>query len=390
MANILDILVSRFRFRLVWTAASVLWLQACVTLPVTVPVSTLPGWQEDDPAAAWPALQSSCNSSAVRSSPEWAQLCSEVVLIGEVNTETARAFFESRFVARAITTEEGNAEGLITGYYEPILSGSRKRSKRYRFPIYSTPDDLLRVDLSSLFPELANRPVRARLDGNRVVPYYSRRQIENGHRSLRDKVLLWVDNAVDVFFLHIQGSGRVRLDTGDEIAIGYADQNGHPYQSIGAQLIRWGELERENVNMYSIRQWIENNPDRAMQLLHSNPSYIFFDERKAELAGPLGSLNVPLTAGRSIAVDRNVVPLGSPVWLDTTLPASGADPEAVFRRLMMAQDTGGAIKGAVRADVFFGRGESAEFYAGHMKQSGRMYILEPVTAVMARRAESRP
>ncbi|MBE9515395.1 MAG: murein transglycosylase A [Proteobacteria bacterium] len=363
---------------------------ACVSVPykpTTISVSELPGWLEEDHAAVWSAMLSSCNSSTVRNG-RWQSLCSEIDMLGYVDSETARAFFETRFVARAITAEDGNAEGLITGYYEPILSGSRSRSARFRYPIYGKPKDLLVVDLSSVYPELAGRPVRARLKGNRVVPYYSRRQIENGHKRAVGDALLWVDNAVDVFFLHIQGSGRVKLDSGGEVAVGYADQNGHPYQSIGSKLIRWGELESKDVNMYSIRQWIEDNPNRAERLLHSNPSYIFFEERKVDLAGPLGSLNVPLAAGRSLAVDRSVVPLGSLVWLDTTLPARGTEVEEPFQRLMAAQDTGGAIKGAVRADVFFGRGSNAEYYAGNMKQPGRMYLLEPVMAVMAQRDDA--
>ena len=367
-------------------ALLVLLSTACVSTsfkPQTISVSQLPGWQEEDPAAVWPALLSTCNSAAARQGV-WQSLCVEVGMLGDVDSQTARAFFETRFVARVIGADDGNTEGLITGYYEPVLSGSRKRSSRYRYPIYSKPKDLLVVELSSLYPELAGRPVRARLKGKRVVPYYTRRQLENGNKPGSDNVLLWTDNAVDVFFLHIQGSGRVRLRGGAEIAVGYADQNGHPYQSIGSKLIRWGELEAEQVNMYSIREWIKANPARAERLLNSNPSYIFFEERKVDLAGPLGSLNVPLTPGRSLAVDRRVVPLGSLVWLDASLPAKGEEPEEPYQRLMAAQDTGGAIKGAVRADVFFGRGSEAEYYAGNMKQPGRMYVLEPVAAIMAK------
>lgn len=367
------------------TGILLLLVTACVSTPFkqeTFPVSELPGWQDDDHGAVWQAMLSTCNSVAARDGA-WQRLCEEVKWLGDVSSETARLFFETHFVARAVAAEDGETEGLITGYYEPILAGSRTRTGPYRHPIYKKPDDLLLVDLSALFPELAGRPVRARLNGNRVVPYYSRKQIENGKRHVAGNELLWVDDPVDLFFLHIQGSGRVKMRDGSEIAVGYADQNGHPYQSIGSQLIRWGELEAEEVNMFSIRQWIENNPQSADALLNSNPSYIFFEERKADYAGPLGSLNVPLTAGRSLAVDRRVIPLGTLVWLDTTLPARGMEAEEPFRRLMAAQDTGGAIKGAVRADVFFGRHSDAEYYAGNMKQVGRLYVLEPVIAIMA-------
>jgi membrane-bound lytic murein transglycosylase A len=211
------------------------------------------------------------------------------------------------------------------------------------------------------------------LQGNRVVPYFSRAEITAGAQPLTGQELLWVDDAVALFMLQVQGSGRVQMPDGSMLAVGYADQNGHPYYPIGRRLVEMGALIAGEVTLFSIRDWLQQHPDEAQDVLNRNPSYIFFALRDASLPGPLGSLNVPLVAQRSIAVDAAKIPLGLPVWLDTTLPG-GAVP---YRRLMQAQDTGGAIKGQVRADIFFGRGVEAERLAGEMKQPGRMYVLLP-------------
>lgn len=358
-----------------------LWLGACQSLAPGEPGlgrplawDALPGWSSDRQAEAWPALRHTCTRLAGRN-PAWQELCAEVRLMGEPDDATARAFFETRFVPYAVNGDGSREDGLITGYYEPLLRGHTRKTGRYRYPLYKRPPDLLTVDLSSLYPELDGRPVRGRLLGRRVVPYYSRAEIENGQVPLAGLEIAWVDDPVDLFFLHIQGSGRVRLNDGRELAVGYTDQNGHPYESIGRELIRRGEIKPEDISLHSIKEWLATHPDEIETLLNTNPSYIFFDVRDEKLSGPLGSLNVPLTPGRSVAVDRRYIPLGSPVWLDTTLPQ---DPPRPYRRLMFAQDTGGAIKGPVRADVFFGRGDEAEMLAGNMKQQGRLYVLMPV------------
>ena len=273
----------------------------------------------------------------------------------------------------------GKDQGLITGYYEPVLIGSLKPSKRFRFPIYRPPGNLLRIELGDLYPELKGKVVRGRLDGKRVVPFHGRNDIDKNRKLLKGFELLWVDDPVALFFLHIQGSGRVRLQNGNTVAVGYADQNGQPYVAIGRILIQRGILKREEVSLQTIRAWLKNNPDQAESLLHQNPSYIFFTMRESSTDGPLGTLNVPLTAGRSIAVDRKYIPLGLPVWLNTEIP-NESKRFTIFQRLMFAQDTGGAISGAVRADVFWGRGRQAEFLAGNMKQQGRLYLLLPLKA----------
>jgi membrane-bound lytic murein transglycosylase A len=266
---------------------------------------------------------------------------------------------------------------LFTGYYEPLLHGSRTFGYPYTEPLYRPPDDLLRIDLGRFNPELAGYAIYGRIVGGEFVPYYSRRDIDAGALAGRGLELLWVDEPIDKFFLQIQGSGQVRLDDGSLIRVGYAGQNGHPYRAIGRDLIEMGVLTREQVTMPAIRAGLELHPNDALEIMERNRSYIFFEEHP-ELApeeGPLGAQGVPLTAGRSLAVDPRFVPFGVPVWLDTTAPfPEGAGP---LRRLMVAQDTGSAIKGVVRGDVFWGAGERAEAIAGHMKSRGRYAVLLP-------------
>jgi len=337
------------------------------------------GWTEDNHAEAWPALINSCHRLKKRD-PVWKEICLEARLITSPDDETARAFFETRFVARPLIAESGSSEGLITGYYEPLLYGSRKRTNIFRYAVYRRPDDLLVIDLGNLYEDLKGKRVRGRLKGKRrVVPYFSREEIENGKNPLKGKELAWVSDPVGLFFLHIQGSGRIRYQDGSEIAVGYSDQNGHPYFAIGRRLIDDGDIKEEEMSMQAIRDWLQNNPDEAVELLNSNPSYVFFVERDKEKTGPFGTLGVALTPERSIAVDRKVVRLGLPVWLDTTLPDS--EKEIPYRRLVFAQDTGGAINGTVRADLFWGNGLRAEENAGRMRQPGLLYVLVPARPI---------
>ena len=206
------------------------------------------------------------------------------------------------------------------------------------------------------------------------MPYYSRGEIDGGLSPLTGNELLWVDSAEALFFLHIQGSGRIQLPSGEIVGVGYADQNGHSYVAIGRRLIQMGELDVADVNLFSIKGWLRDHPDRAEALYNENPSYIFFVLRKTPQLGPIGAMNIPLVAERSVAVDPNIIPLGTPIWLDTRLPD---DHQTQYRRLTFAQDTGGAIKGAVRADLFWGEGPHAEKLAGEMKQKGRIFVLLP-------------
>lgn len=343
-----------------------------------VPWTSLPGWRDERPSQVWPALSANCKTLAARDA-RWREICADAAALSDPSDDTVRNFFETRFMPHVVYGADGANDGLITGYYEPLLHGSRARSEHFRFPVYARPDDLLVVDLGEVYPELRGKRVRGRLEGKRVLPYHSRAQIESGAR-LDAKPIAWVDDPVALFFLQVQGSGRVELTDGQMLYLGYADQNGHPYQSIGRRLVERGALKLEEVSMQTIRAWLAAHADEAGEVLNNNPSYVFFTEREEGLPGPLGALNVPLYPERAIAVDPSFIPLGAPVWLDTTLP-DGTD--APYRRLVFAQDTGGAIKGPARADLFFGFGARAEELAGRMKQPGRLYVLLPATRLNA-------
>ncbi|MTW13623.1 murein transglycosylase [Pseudoduganella eburnea] len=335
----------------------------------------LPGWNRDDLRAAWPAFMLSCSKMA--GSADWKEPCAIAKTV-DANSESAiRLYFESFFDPHQVIGPDGADNGLITGYYEPLLRGSRKRGGPYQTPLYKVPDDMVIIDLGSVYPELANKRVRGRLKGKRVVPYPARDEISKS--GLPGNELLWVDDAVEAFFLEVQGSGRVQMADGETVRVAYADQNGRPYQSIGKWLVQKGELTIEQATAQGIKAWIDGHPTRQQELFNANPSYVFFKEEKLPdpKVGPKGTLNVPLTPQRSVAIDRNQLPLGAPVYLNTTLPG---DDEMPLQRLMMAQDTGGAIKGAVRLDFFFGFGAEAADLAGRMKQRGNIWVLLPKLA----------
>jgi len=308
----------------------------------------------------------------------WKNACSAAQ---KLNTDTANkpqtqevlSYFQEYFSVYKASNLDGTEQGLITGYYEPVLKGSRTKSAKYPNPLYATPDDLITVELDSLFPELKYKRVRGRLVGNKLVPYYNRAEIETDTSPVKGREFVYIDDIIDVFFLQIQGSGLVQLDTGEQIHVGYADQNGHTYNSIGRLLIERGELTLAQASMQGIKNWARNNLDKLRDLLNQNPSYVFFRELPAGLPGPLGALGVPILAERSVAVDPKFVPLGAPVFLSTTEPNSNKP----LKRLMMAQDTGGAIKGGVRADFFWGAGATAGARAGAMKQTGKIWVFLP-------------
>lgn len=332
----------------------------------------LPDWLTQDLSASWPAMQQSCR--ALRFKPVWLPICAAAAKVGSDDVPAQRAFYQTWFTPYQVFNPDGTDSGLITGYYEPLLKGSRTPGKRFAYPIYGPPDDMLDVDMGELFPQFRGQHVRGRLVGKRVVPYFNRAEIDAGLApALQGHELFWVENPVELFFLQIQGSGRIELEDGRRVKIGYAEQNGHGYASIGRKLIDMGELKPEEASMQGIKTWAEKNPERLFTLLGQNPSYVFFRELPDTLSAPLGALGVPLTNEYSIAVDPHTIPLGVPVFLSTTLPNS-ADP---LNRLMFAQDTGGAIKGAVRADFFWGFGEIAAVRAGSMKQAGKMWVLFP-------------
>ncbi len=338
-----------------------------------VSFADLPGWLDDDPRQAWRPFLASCGALARRI--EWLQVCDAAKGVNESDPTAIRNFFESRFVPNRVINGDGTDLGLITGYYEPLLRGSRRRGGPYQTPLYKVPDDLVVVDLASVYPELKGMRLRGKLTGNRLQPYPTRAEIARDN-ALGGRELLWVDNAVEAFFLEVQGSGRVRLaENGETVRVAYADQNGHPYKSIGRYLVDKGEMTLDQASAMSIKNWYLAHPARRQELLNANPSVVFFKEERvaAPDEGPKGALGVPLTAGRSIAVDPQTLPLGAPVYLATTRPGSNQ----VLQRLMMAQDTGGAIRGGVRADFFWGFGNEAGEQAGRMKQAGAMWVLLP-------------
>jgi len=331
----------------------------------------LPGWRKDDLTSAFDAFLASC--TVLERQRKWRQVCVIANRTRNPSGDAARLFFESNFTPYRVLDPDGSREGLVTGYYEPLLHGSRKPSKRYRYPIYGVPDDLLVVDLNALYPELKGMHLRGRLEGKRVVPYFDRAEIEEGKAAVRGKEIVWVDDPIDLFFLQVQGSGRVILDDGQTVRLGFADQNGYPYRSIGRWLVDQGELPLEKASMQGIKDWARRNPARLSELLNRNARYVFFRELPADQSGPIGTLGIPLTARLSVAVDPRYVPLGAPVFLATTWPASSRPLD----RLMMAQDSGGAIRGAIRADYFWGFGDEAAHQAGRMKQPLRMWLLLP-------------
>jgi membrane-bound lytic murein transglycosylase A len=342
-------------------------------VPPLQPVSwsEVSGWLEDDQALVMGAFLKSCR--ALRFQPKWQSACAAATGLENGSAAEIRAYFEHNFVPNMVRQPDGNEAGLLTGYYVPDLRGSREASPDYPYPLYQRPGDLLVVDLSEIYPDLANYRLRGRLEGHRVVPYWDRSVIDGHQQPLAGAELFWVADPVELFFLQIQGSGRILLNDGSSVLVNYADQNGHPYKSIGKYLLDCGAMTRDQMSMQNIRAWARDNPDEVEALLNQNPSYVFFRELEPDVKSPPGALGVPLTPGRSLAVDPRYIPLGAPVFLNTTWPNSSTP----LRRLMVAQDTGGAIKGPVRGDFFWGLGDQAGRQAGRMKQSVRFWVLLP-------------
>ena len=333
--------------------------------------SDLPGWHDDNQARALVAFRASCR--VLKKQPRWRRVCELAASVDDNDSTAARSFFRRNFEPWQLATSAGSVTGLITGYYVPQMYGSRQRSERFRYPLYAPPPDLLRIDLADVYPALRHYRLRGRLDGQRVVPYYSRGEIDSAGAPLKGNELLWLDDPVAVFFLHVQGSGRITLQDGSSVMLNYADQNGHPYRSIGKVLLKRGLMRKEQMSLAGIIAWGKAHPQQMQALLNENPSYIFFRILPDADTMPPGAQGVALTPRRSLAVDTRVIALGTPVFLATTWPNS----DKPLQRLMVAQDKGGAITGQVRADFFWGLGDKAGQLAGSMKQRGRMWLLLP-------------
>ncbi|TDK44452.1 murein transglycosylase A [Antarcticimicrobium luteum] len=309
--------------------------------------SDLDGWESDNHADALSVFLQTCPDMA---DPDWRNLCA---VAQHQQPKSARAFFELFF--RPVLIRDDRAS-LFTGYYEPELTGSRHPTARFRYPLYRMP------------PE-----------AKRQIPWLSRREIlTSGVMENRGLEIAWVDDPVELFFLQIQGSGRIGLPGGESLRVGYGGSNGHSYRSIGIELVRRGTYDAHQVSAQVIKNWVRRNPEDGQDLLYHNPSYVFFREisHVGDHLGPLGAMNRPVTPLRSIAVDPAFVPLGAPVWLEK-------NGTGKMRRLMVAQDTGSAIKGAQRADIFFGTGKVAGQAAGRLRDPGRMVVLLPIQRAYA-------
>ena len=362
-----------------------------------VRMADLPGWGADKPSEAMPALALSCGRFA-KLAPErpvgpgalagtigdWRPICAAAAAVPAGDDAAARAFLEAWFEPFLAESSAGDDDSLFTGYFEMELRGSRTPDDTYRAPLYRVPDDLITVDLGDFQADLKGRRVTGRVEKNKLKPYYSRAEIAAGALAGRGLELLWTDDAIDAFFLEVQGSGRVQLPDGSKVRIGFAGQNGLPYYAIARTLLQNGTFKKGEASMQRLRAWLRDHPAEAQDLMNKNRSYVFF--REIEGDGPIGAQGVPLTAGRSIAIDPGFLALGLPVWLDTTWPKGTPQDGQPLQRLMMAQDTGGAIKGPVRADLFWGTGDAALAIAGTMQQAGRYFLLLPKLAAEQRRA----
>jgi peptidoglycan lytic transglycosylase A len=351
--------------------------------------SELEGWAQGDPRGALQAFLRSCAVLAAKSDDaplgganyagvvvEWRQVCGAASLVSSAGPEPARGFFEFEFVPYRVGNDSGVS--LFTGYYEPQLRGSRTRHGAYQTPLYAVPGDLVNVDLGLFRESLKGQGIVGKVADGRLVPYPPRAEIEGGLGTAVP--ILFVDDPIDAFFLQIQGSGRVVLDDGTVVRAAYAAQNGRPYTALGAVLIQRGELKREAVSMQSIRAWLLEHPAEAQELMNANASYVFFEEQPIgdPSLGAAGAQGVPLTPEASLAVDLTVHALGVPVWLETIAPdPDTTKPDRPFQRLLVMQDTGGAIRGPVRGDVYWGYSSDAGSIAGRMRGEGRMTVLLP-------------
>lgn len=346
--------------------------------------SQLPGWNNAQQSAVIDALKASCTKelslakhrSARRDVRATAAFKSACHKISRLSTKTpdnqTRAVLEENYTPYLVTNGV-DANGLFTGYYEPTILGSLTRTGYYSIPLYGKPPSLVRVRING------NLVYRIKTEsGHKRLP--SRKQISDGPLLKIAPVLVWVHSKVDRFFLQIQGSGSVILENGKRILLGYIGQNGHRYYAIGHYLVQVGEIPREQVSMQSIKTWLNDNPSEALRVMNMNPSFVFF--RRLTTEHPIGAEGIPLTPGKSLAVDTKLIPLGMLLWVSSVFPHNDQSTgkiisEPPLRRLMVSQDTGGAIKGAVRGDVFWGSGNRAEWLAGHMQSPGRYWILLP-------------
>jgi membrane-bound lytic murein transglycosylase A len=390
-------------------AALTLGLAGCMPGPPPQPAEEAPislrpvsfadleGWGEDRQAEAIPAFLKSCARIMRRADDhavgpggvggvvaDWRRVCAEAEALPAGDDAAARAFFESALVPLAVIGKDG-PRGLVTGYYEPELAASRLPAPGFAAPIYRRPADIVTVDLGEFRADLDGKTILGRVVEGHLKPYFSRAEIEAGALEGRGDELFWLADPVGAFFLQVQGSGRLQLADGAYVRVGYEGKNGRAYHAIGKTLVERGALAKDDVTAQSIQAWLRANPDQAPEIMNQNASVVFF--REVEGDGPIGAQGAVLTPLRSIAIDPEALPLGAPIWLDTTWPPGVPGAGGPLRRLVVAQDTGGVIKGSVRGDLFWGTGDKALAGAGTMKQQGRYFLLLP-KAVAARRLAS--
>lgn len=355
------------------------------------PVSfkALPGWDTTDPLISLTTFQKSCRAF-LRQAPDkevgsvhfplkaknWWPSCRAALSLSKPTSAEAKAFFEAWFEP-GMLKDNAPLEGLFTGYYVPIHYGSLKKTEQYNVPIYGLPSNWVRFRLKDFDPNLPDRKIVGRIDGHTVVPFHTRAEINQGAISKAAPVLVWLDSQVDRLFLEIQGSGFIKLADGGEMFIGYAGENGAAYSSIASVLIARGVMTRDTASMQKIKTYFKEHPEQMQEVLDHNKSFVFFNKQNKSIA--LGAQGVYLTAGYSMAVDRSWIPLGMPLWLNTTKPVADltSSESEPFERLFIAQDTGGAIKGPIRGDVFWGTGKKAGAIAGRMKNKGVYWLFMP-------------
>lgn len=354
----------------------------------------LPDWNNDNLEHVWKGFINNCKglmrpvsgslAMPARATPRaWQPVClaaqNSGMGVDSKDTLKIRQFLETHLQPWRLLDGSGKvAKNTVTGYYEPLIRASKSKHGDYQWPLYAVPDDLLTIDLGGLYPELAGKRIRGKVvDGNRVVPYDTRGEITS-NAARQPQVLAWANDPVEAFFLQIQGSGRAVLENGSAVRLAYGDHNGHPYSSIGKWLADKGELPLAQTSMQNIKKWAKDNPHRVHEMLNVNKAMVFFNEERITdpILGPKGAYGIPLIAERAVAIDPTFVPLGTPVYLATQYPAT----QQPLRKLVFAQDTGAAIKGAARTDFYWGTGDQAGAQAGRMKQNGEMWVLWPKQA----------
>lgn len=384
-------LYSSFFLVIVLTALSIWWFKSDNSIslkPATF--NQLPAWRKAELGPSLETFKVSCQAflkqrpeKAVGSTllnleaKDWQPICNAAMSINPSDNTAAKHFFEQWFQPIKFVKKQRLNQGLFTGYYMPYLHGSLQKTEQYKVPLYAVPDDLITLNLSDFDSKIMHKSLSGRVVNKRLIPYYTREQISKG--AIKDKatVLVWVDSQIDRLFLEIQGSGVVQLPDGQELVLGYAAQNGAPYTAIGKVLIERGALPKQGLSMQAIRDYLEAHPEEIKDVLNQNQSFVFFKQLQNKDA--YGAQGVALTPGYSLAVDRQWIPLGAPIWLSTSHPDAHHKQAIAMQRLMIAQDTGGAIKGAVRGDVYWGTGDDATYIAGHMQNPGYYWLLLPKT-----------